>query len=220
MLKAVIFDLDGTLTDSDRVHFQIFQALFAKRGITLTPELYKQKISGRQNAAVMAEFWPELDDQAAQAFSDQKEALFRDRAGGLLQPVAGLASFLAQLEQLGLAAAVVTNAPVENATFMLDALGLSNRFSPVVIGDELPRAKPDPLPYQTALRKLGITANEAIAFEDSVTGIQAAVGAGIVTLGITTTHSASTLVKAGAIRAVADFQAPYIQSLLPLPSPA
>ncbi len=214
MLKAVIFDLDGTLTDSDKVHFQVFQALFAKRDMDIDKALYKKKISGRQNSAIVADFFPEMSAAEGEAFSADKEALFRTRAKGLLEPLPGLTDFLAAIQKGGLAAAVVTNAPPKNASFMLDTLGLSERFDPVVIADELPRGKPDPLPYQTALDRLGITAKEAVVFEDSTAGIRSAVGAGIVTIGVMTTHEQSDLVAVGAQRAIADFRDPYVQTLL------
>jgi len=214
MLKAVIFDLDGTLTDSDKVHFQVFQALFAKRDMDIDRALYKEKISGRQNSAIVADFFPEMSAAEGEAFSADKEAMFRTRAKGLLEPLPGLTDFLAAIQKSGLAAAVVTNAPPKNANFMLDTLDLSERFDPVVIADELPRGKPDPLPYQTALDRLGITAKEAVVFEDSTAGIRSAVGAGIVTIGVMTTHEQSDLVAVGAQRAIADFTDPYVQTLL------
>jgi len=212
-LKAIIFDLDGTLTDSDKVHYQVFQTLLEQRGITLNKTLYKEKISGRQNTAIMADFFPEMSAAEAQAFSEQKEATFREAAKHQLQPLPGLLDFIARIQQQNWAIAVVTNAPTKNAIFMLETLGLSKTFNPVVIGDELPRGKPDPLPYQTALNKLTIAADEAITFEDSVTGIRSAVGAGIHTIGITTTHSPNVLIDSGASSAIADFTDPHIATL-------
>ena len=213
-LKAVIFDLDGTLTDSDKVHFQVFQDFLSAHDISLDRAMYRQRISGRQNSAILADFLPQLPRAEAEAFSEKKEATFRKLAKGQIEPLPGLLTFLVRIEQCGLPAAVVTNAPPKNANFMLGELNLSDHFSPVVIGDELPRGKPDPLPYQTALDKLGLKADEAIAFEDSRAGIRSAVGAGIQTIGMMTTHSAAELTEAGAARAIADFTDDYIQSLL------
>ena len=213
-LKAVIFDLDGTLTDSDKVHFRVFQDFFAEHDITLDKALYRQRISGRQNSAILADFLPQLPTAEADAFSEKKEATFRRLAKGNIKPLPGLMDFLAQLQAQQIPVAVVTNAPPENANFMLSELGLSDAFSPIVIGDELPRGKPDPLPYQTALDKLGLNASEAIAFEDSRAGIRSAVGAGLETIGIMTTHSAAELIAAGATSAIANFTDAYVQSLL------
>jgi HAD superfamily hydrolase (TIGR01509 family) len=215
MLKAVIFDLDGTLTDSDKVHFQVFQEFFSQHGIALDPASYREKISGRQNAAILADFLPQLSAAEKESFIVNKEETFRFLAEGQLEPLPGLLSLLSQIKKQGLAAAVVTNAPPENAAFMLSELWLTEAFNPIVIGDELPRGKPDPLPYQTALDKLGIRAEEAIVFEDSTAGIRSATGAGIKTIGMTTTHSAELLIEAGAAAAIADFTDPYIQTLLP-----
>ncbi|MFK8182083.1 MAG: HAD family hydrolase [Phormidesmis sp.] len=213
-LKAVIFDLDGTLTDSDKVHFRVFQDFFAQHNIALDRAMYRARISGRQNSAILADFLPQLPSQDALAFSDKKEATFRQLAKGHIAPLPGLMTFLEHIKAKGLPAAVVTNAPPENANFMLAELGLSKAFSPVVIGDELPRGKPDPLPYQTALEQLGLRADEAIAFEDSRAGIRSAVGAGIETIGMMTTHSAEELLAVGAARAITDFTDDYVRSLL------
>ncbi|MEL6855630.1 MAG: HAD-IA family hydrolase [Cyanobacteria bacterium J06607_13] len=214
MLKAVIFDLDGTLTDSDKVHFQVFKEIFARKGIVLDKTLYKQKISGRQNADIMADFFPDLSPAEGEAFSAQKEATFRKQAKNQLVPLPGLLDLLAHIRETGLAAAVVTNAPPKNAVFMLQTLGLSDAFDPVVIADELPRGKPDPLPYQTALDKLGISAEEAIVFEDSRAGIRSAVGAGIATIGMTTTHQAEELMAVGAIATISDFTDDSLKTMI------
>ncbi|MEM6451636.1 MAG: HAD family phosphatase [Cyanobacteria bacterium P01_D01_bin.105] len=212
-LKAIIFDLDGTLTDSDKVHFQVFQDFFALHNIALDRSMYRKGISGRQNSAILADFLPQLPTEEASAFSEKKEATFRQLAKGNIAPLPGLLTFLEQIKAQDLPAAVVTNAPPENANFMLSELGLTQAFSPVVIGDELPRGKPDPLPYQTALEQLGVQAAEAITFEDSRAGIQSAVGAGIETIGMMTTHSAEELIAAGAARAITDFTDAYVRSL-------
>ena len=214
MLKAVIFDLDGTLTNSDKVHFQVFQDFFARHNVTLDKTLYKDKVSGRQNAAILAEFLPSLPGDEATAFSDRKEATFRQLAKGQIAPLPGLLTLLTQIQNQGLGAALVTNAPPENAAFMLSELDLSKRFNPIVIGDELPKGKPDPLPYQTALDKLEIGPEEALVFEDSPSGIRSALGAGIQTIGIATTHTQRDLLALGVDRAIDDFTDPYVQTLL------
>lgn len=214
MLKAVIFDLDGTLTNSDKVHFQVFQDFFAKHGIELNQSLYKTKVSGRQNADILADFLPDLPKQEAEAFSDRKEATFRQIAKGQIEPLPGLLPLLNQIQTQKLATAVVTNAPSENAAFMLSELNLTSTFKPIIIAEDLPRGKPDPLPYQTALDQLGIAAPEAIVFEDSPSGIRAATRAGIKTIGIATTHSEQDLLALGVDRAIADFTDPYVQTLL------
>lgn len=88
---------------------------------------------------------------------------------------------------------------------MLASLGLGDRFAPIVIGAELPHGKPHPLPYRTALDTLGIAATQAVAFEDSLSGVRSATQAGIATVGLTTGLDAGALQAAGAVHRVRDF---------------
>ena len=113
--------------------------------------------------------------------------------------------FLQHLDDRGYAKALVTNAPRSNAEFMLHTLSLDGTFQPVVIADDLPKGKPDPLPYQTALEQLDLRPEEAIVFEDSPTGVRSAVAAGIATIGVTSSHSDTTLCGLGAQFTIADF---------------
>ena len=97
---------------------------------------------------------------------------------------------------------------------MLRAIGLAERLPLLVIGGELARAKPDPLPYLTGLELTGATAARAVAFEDSLAGVRAAVAAGIAVVGITTGLSAARLVEAGAVFGAADFTDARIYELI------
>jgi beta-phosphoglucomutase-like phosphatase (HAD superfamily) len=109
---------------------------------------------------------------------------------------------------------VVTNAPRANAEHMLDVLGLGDRFDSVLVAEELPRAKPDPLPYLTGLECLGASAEAGIAFEDSIPGLTAAVGAGVFTVGLATSQSPEALLAAGAHLVVEDFNDPRLWAVI------
>ena len=84
-------------------------------------------------------------------------------------------------------------------------MGFAERLPIQIIGAELARAKPDPLPYLTGLEKTGAVAAHSVAFEDSLSGLRAALGAGLAVVGMTTTLDEATLMRAGATIAVADF---------------
>lgn len=210
MRDTLLFDLDGTLTDTDALHFAAYGELLAPFGKSITLETYKQRIMGAVNSATMAWLLPGED---AEEMSQRKEQLFRARVDALV-PTAGLAPLLAWAATLGLRTAVVTNAMRPNTELMLQALKLDTRFDTIVIADELPRGKPDPLPYATALERLGTTASQAVAFEDSRSGIASAVAAGIETVGLTTGLDAATLRGVGARIAVPDFADPQLSALL------
>ena len=205
MLKAILFDLDGTLAHTDPIHFQVWQTLLAPHGMAVDQAFYDRFISGRLAPDIVRDLLPQLSVEEGAAFSDHKEAQFRRLAADQLQRMPGLSNFLDHLKQHHYATALVTNAPRLNAEFVLDTLDLSDAFQPVIIAADLPRGKPDPLPYQTALAKLSLRPDEALVFEDSPTGVQAGAGAGIATIGITSSHSDATLVGLGARFTVADF---------------
>lgn len=205
MLKALIFDMDGTLADSDPIHLRAFAQVFAPYGVSLDHANYKAHIAGRTNPLIFQHFLPGETPQAHARLADEKERLFRDMAGDL-EPLAGLTDLLAFAEAREIGLAVVTNAPRPNLEHMLQGLRLESRFTIQVAAEDVDRPKPDPLPYLTALRRLGIDASEAVAFEDSLPGLQAAKGAGLLTAGVLTSLSAQAMRDAGADLTVNDFQ--------------
>jgi HAD superfamily hydrolase (TIGR01509 family) len=213
MLKALLFDLDGTLAETDSIHFLIWQACLRDYGLEIDRSFYKAKISGRLNPDIVADLLPQLSQSEQEDFIWRKEAEFRNQADSLSR-LPGLSDLIDWASQKGLKQAVVSNAPRENAEFMLKALHLETHFDTVVLGDDLPVGKPDPLPYQEALKRFNLTKEEAIAFEDSPSGIRSAVAAGITTVGIASTHEPDELRQLGAILVVSDFTAPDLASLL------
>ena len=210
---TLLFDLDGTLTDTDELHVEAFRRLLAPLGRSITMDDYKTRIMGAPNEAIMGWLFPDEDAARHVAIAAEKEALFRSQADRLL-PTAGLMPLLDWAERLDLKMAVVTNAPRDNAEMMLAGLGLTARLPVLVIGDELARGKPDPLPYLTALERLGSTADRALAFEDSRSGVRAAAAAGIETIGMLTGLDEATLRDAGASAAVRDFTDPWLADRL------
>lgn len=205
---TLLFDLDGTLTDTDALHFQAYEIMLARSGRSLTMETYKTRIMGAANVHIMPWLFPDEPPSRHRELDEEKEALFRSLVSRL-HPTPGLMALLAWAEYCDVKTAVVTNAPRDNAELMLAGLGLSTRFPVLVIATELARGKPDPLPYLTALERLGTTADRALAFEDSRAGVQAAHAAGIETIGLTTGLDDATLRGAGASATMADFADPW-----------
>ena len=201
---ALLFDLDGTLVDSDGDHLIAFQEVFKPFGINLDRALYVREIMGAPNASIGSHFLPHLPEAERASVLEAKEANYRARVGAMT-PTPGAVALLDYAAALGLPCAVVTNAPRANAEQVLRALGLAERFQALVIGPELARGKPDPLPYLTGLAKLGATASHALAFEDSLSGVRAAAAAGITVVGITTGLPGEALIGAGAAFAAVDF---------------
>lgn len=211
---ALLFDLDGTLIDTDHLHHRAFQALLAGRGRTLGWDEYRDRLMGRPNAEIMEMLAPGESAAAHAAMAEAKEAAYRAMLGARVEPVAGARELIDWAEAEGAGLAVVTNAPRLNAEAALAALGLAGRFEAVVIGEECARPKPDPLPYREAMRRLGVTPARAAAFEDSRSGLRAARASGARVYGLATALAADELLQAGAHQVISDFTDPSLRVAL------
>ncbi|HSK98828.1 MAG TPA: HAD-IA family hydrolase [Rubrobacteraceae bacterium] len=213
MYLALLFDLDGTLAETDSLHLPTWVEVLRPHGIEVDEEFYKANISGRSNGEIVRDLLPDLGARDGQEMADAKEASFRERATEL-EPLPGLLDLLRETRERGLMTALVTNAPEENVEAILMALDLEEFFDEVVLSDEVGPVKPDPAPYRAALERLGVSPDRALAFEDSTSGIASAVGAGVPTVGIASTQPAEKLRGAGAFIAVEDFTDPKLRELL------
>ncbi|MGP1387457.1 MAG: HAD family hydrolase [Thainema sp.] len=213
MIQAILYDLDGTLADTDPIHFQTWQQVLKDHQFEIDHAFYRQHFSGRLNPDIVRDLLPHLSDKAGKELCDRKEALFREWAEQQLQPLAGLLDLITWGKTNHIRQAVVTNAPRLNAEFTLSLLNLTDVFEFVVLAEDLPKGKPDPLPYQTALNRLGLEPTEALTFEDSPSGIRSSVAAGIPTIGVATTHAPEDMQALGAVIIVDDFTDERIQTL-------
>ncbi|SNS45685.1 HAD family hydrolase [Tropicimonas sediminicola] len=208
MTTALLFDLDGTLIESDHLHAEVFADMFAERGKQIDFAFYRSNIHGRLNADIFGELFPGED---ANVLAVQKEAEYRRRLGPGHPPVKGTVALLDLADRMGWPKAVVTNAPRDNGEAVLEALGIAARIDTLVIADECVRGKPDPAPYAEGLRRLGADPATSLAFEDSPSGIRSAVGAGLKTIGIRSLLDDATLRAAGASASIADYDDPALQ---------
>jgi beta-phosphoglucomutase len=212
-LKALIFDMDGTIVDSDPVHLRAFADAFAPYGVNVDEDIFRTKISGRTNPLIFGALLPDVPAEEHPRLADEKEAHYRKLAGDL-EPLHGLPELIAWAERHDLRLALVTNGPRLNVEHTLRALRIAERFEVTIAGEDVARAKPDPLPYLTALDRLSLSPDEAIAFEDSPAGLKAAKAAGMYTVGILTGQPAETLVAVGADATVRDFSDENLLRLL------
>ena len=213
MYRALLFDLDGTLADTDSVHLPTWVDVLEPYGVEVDEAFYKQSISGRTTGEIIRALLPDLTDEENRSVGDAKEANFRERASGL-EPFPGLVEFVERGREMGMWIALVTNAPEENVEAILPALELRDLFDVVVLADEVEAVKPDPAPYRAALERTGVPPEGALAFEDSVSGISSSVAVGIPTVGITSSQSPERLLRAGAFMTAEDFTDPRLRAMI------
>jgi HAD superfamily hydrolase (TIGR01509 family) len=202
---SLLFDLDGTLVDTDALHLCAFQEVLRGCGSRIDEHYYRAHIVGRTNASIIAEAFPDASLEEKQALAVRKESFYRARLMDV-RAVDGVSEILSWARKNSLRCAVVTTSPRESVEAVLTILGLADFFSLLVVGDEVDRGKPDPLPYLTALQSFGIPAGDAVAFEDSVSGITSACAAGLSTIGLLTSLGKEDLIAAGAVKTAKNFR--------------
>ena len=204
MLRALLFDMDGTLANTDPWHMKAWQDELAKNNIHISEHEYNTSISGRLNPDIVHDYLPDLTNEQVQSLIARKEARFRELVQ-TLTPLDGLSELITWGQAHALAFALVTNATKENMQFVIKALKLNEQFKAQVLPEDAGAGKPDPAPYLLALELLGVEACDAVVFEDSPSGVRSGVAAGLRVVGVTTTQPAQVLLSAGAVLTVPDF---------------
>ena len=210
MGRALLFDIDGTLANTDPLHLKAFNQVLGPHGHVFDHARFSRELQGFANISIGERFLPNETMERRAAILDEKEEVFRSLVAGQIEPLPGLMALLDRADDAGVPMVAVTNAPRLNAELLLSGLGITQRFKALVIGDELPYGKPHPLPYQEGLRFVGASAAASIAFEDSRSGVQSATAAGIPTIGIRTSLSDADLVASGAVASASAFDDPAL----------
>lgn len=213
MTPALLFDMDGTLVDTEHLHLSAFQTVLAPHGIELTWDEYRRFVMGQPNHAIAAHFLSHVPAADHAAVMDSKEARYRSLVTSV-SPSEGLMDLLAWADAEAIPYAVVTNAPRANAELVLEALGIRGRVKAVVAGDEVASPKPHPMPYLTAAAAIGADVARTVAFEDSGSGVASAVAAGLPVIGIASALDENGLKGRGAALLVQDYRDPQLMGFL------
>jgi HAD superfamily hydrolase (TIGR01509 family) len=208
--NALLFDIDGTLTDTDALHLEAFNEVLGPHGHVFDHARFTKELQGFSNALISERFLAGEPPERQAAIMGQKEQAFRTLVAGRIQPLPGLMALLALADRANVPMVAVTNAPRLNAEMLLSGLGIADRFKALVIGDELPHGKPHPMPYLKGLGAVGAAPETSVAFEDSRSGVQSASSAGIATVGIRTSLSHDDMVAAGAVMSATAFDDPEL----------
>jgi HAD superfamily hydrolase (TIGR01509 family) len=177
--RALIFDFDGLIVDSESPGYQAYCELYELHGCSLPFDTYSASIGTIDGFDLCGDLEQQLGRSLDRADLD---ARCHERWNQLMetQPVLpGVVPCLAAAKRLGLKLAVASSSTSEWVTGNLRRFGLLDQFDAICCRDDVAAVKPDPAVYLLALRRLGVNANEAIAFEDSPNGILAAKRAGI-----------------------------------------
>lgn len=191
---AVIFDMDGVIAHTNPHHSEAFRHFFDKYEVPYTEQEFEDHMYGKHNDYIMRYFFKrELSDAEIRQLADEKEALFRELYRASLEPIAGLPDFLSALKAEGFRIGVATSAPRANLDFILDGLGLRPLMDSILSSEDVRAHKPDPEIYLKSAENLGVEPASCVIFEDSFSGVSAAINAGAKVIGVLTSHTKAQL---------------------------
>lgn len=185
-LRAVLFDMDGTLLDSAPDFIAICQAMRSERGLPpISDKLIRDQVSGGARAMVAANF--AMDPEAAGFEALRLEFLerYQHHCAVLTRPFDGMDELLRDIEQAKLIWGVATNKPVRYAEPIMQQLGLAQRSAVLVCPDHVSRSKPDPEMILLACEKIGVSPAATLFIGDDERDIEAGRAAGCKTAAVT-----------------------------------
>lgn len=193
--SAILWDMDGVLVDTGRLHYESWALVLRKYGIELTwPQFIRTfGMNNRSTLQILLGRDPHSDE--LETIAGEKEDVFRALLPGRVQLLPGVRRWLETFAAWGLPQAVASSAPPANIDALVDTLGIRAFFTALVSGMDIP-GKPAPDVFLLAARQLGIEPSRALVIEDSVAGVSAAIRAGMRCLAVETTHPASALSQA------------------------
>jgi HAD superfamily hydrolase (TIGR01509 family) len=185
MTGAVLWDLDGTLLDSEEYHWLSWRETMASLGHPITRDQFLATFGLRNDEILPRWLGASATREEIDRVSLQKESLYRKvlREGGVA-PLPGAAEWVRRLLGEGWLQAIASSAPRANVDVVLEVLGMASFFQAVVSAEDVTRGKPDPQVFLTAAARLGVQAPACIVVEDSPMGIEAARRAGMHSIGV------------------------------------
>ena len=183
MIRALIFDMDGTLVDSEKMHFEAWRKTLARYGVDSIPQSVLNRYVGVSNEQLADDYILSHSLQVKRkTLLQEKQELYLHMIPNL-EPLPGVREIIDRYcgcYQL----AVASSSDRIELHQILETLGLTRYFTQVVGGDMVSRKKPDPEIYLQTMQLLKVTPQEAVAFEDSEAGVAAAKNAGMYSIAI------------------------------------
>jgi beta-phosphoglucomutase family hydrolase len=183
--KAVLWDMDGTLINSEELHWTAWRQTMANEGIFITRGQFLSSFGQRNDSIIPAWIGSAATPEEVERIGEAKEQLYRQLVREVgIAPEPGVAAWLHRLHNDGWRQAIASAAPRANIDTILETLSLSDVFQGIVSAEDVHRGKPDPEVYLIAASRVGVPPERCIVVEDAVAGIEGARRAGMRSVGV------------------------------------
>lgn len=201
-IRAIIFDLDGVIVNSNPAIESFWKSLTDQEGISLTDVMIREWIHGRKVGDTLAGLFAHLSEDRHKEIRESAYLFDQSLTPG---PIPGITDFVRTLQQLSLPVGIVTSSHHSRMLSMITQLGIHELFTYFITAHDVSKGKPHPEPYLAMSTKMGLPPSQCLVFEDAISGIQSAVSAGMHAVGIGNTWARHDLCLHGAKDVIGDF---------------
>lgn len=187
--NGFIFDMDGVIVDNYLYHIDAWREFCKRHGLSFEAEAFTRKYFGKNNTDILqALLGKSLSDIEIDILGEEKESIYRELYQPFIKPLDGLKEFMSAIKMQGKKIAIASSAPQSNISFVVEKTGIKELVDVTVNGNMVRLGKPNPDIFLKAAELLRIQPEKCLVFEDSLSGIQAAINAGMQVLAVATTH--------------------------------
>jgi beta-phosphoglucomutase len=191
---AVIFDMDGVICHTNPYHSLAFREFFSTRSLSPTDEEFAQHMFGKSNSYILSHFFKRpIAGTELLEMEEEKEGLFRKIYEPHIEPITGIIQFMSDLKSNNVKLGVATSAPYANLELILSKVEIREKLGSIMASEDVKKHKPDPEVYLTSAINLGINPEQCLVFEDSFSGVTAALNAGMRVVGVLSSHTKEEL---------------------------
>ncbi len=183
--KGIIFDMDGVISDTQKLHSQAESDILAQYGVSLTPAEISRRYSGVKTSEFMADLLKgQKDTVDMAALMENKRAQMNKLASGGIDPIPGIFELLAYLKNCHMKIGLASASGRGFIDLVLDHLNIRSYFDAITSAEEVSQGKPAPDIFLLAAKKLELQPGDCIVIEDGISGMTAAKKAGMKSVGL------------------------------------
>ncbi|EPR68709.1 Beta-phosphoglucomutase [Cyclobacterium qasimii M12-11B] len=186
--------MDGVICHTNPFHSEAFRVFFGKRGLNPTEEEFEKHMYGKSNKYIFNHFLGrEISGEEFTNLENEKEGLFREIYADQIVTLPVFLPFLQDLKNEGFRTGVATSAPRANLDLIMGALKFAPKMESILASENVKNHKPDPEVYLTSAKLLDVNPANCLVFEDSFSGVSAAINAGMRVVGVLSSHTKEDL---------------------------